>query len=326
MSWSLNSATRRGFTLIELLVVIAIIAALIGLLLPAVQKVRAAAARAQCLNNLRQVAIAAQNYHGDHGRFPTGVHLPVPVGDRQTGGTTLWVELLPCLEQDNLYRIWDYDDNRDNATGGRDATQARVIKVLLCPSDAVRPVVQTTSANWASPPWSWGFYGMSSYGGNGGTRTVNTGGAPNYPGMARNGIYFIDSCVSIANVLDGTSNTLLFGERYHRDPEFDARYPVVFAGTIPLEQWGRWGFIATPGAIGNVALSTPVPINYQVPPGGDFTTVENRVCAFGSGHPGGANFAFADGSVRFLSDNMPLVTLQALSTCAGGEVIAADDY
>jgi len=326
MPSSLLSRRRRGLTLIELLVVIAIIGVLIGLLLPAVQKVRAAAARVRCLNNLKQIALATHNYHDAHGQFPVGVHLPVYVGDRPTGGTTLWVELLPYFEQDNLYRKWDYFDNRNNVAGGTNATQAQVIQMLLCPSDTVQPVVDTTPANFLSPPWSWGFYAMSSYGGNGGKRTVNTGGAPNFPGMARDGIFFIDSCVHLTDVTDGTSNTFLFGERYHRDPEFDVQYPIVFAGTIPLEEWGRWGFVATPGAIGNVALSTPVPINYQVPPGGDFTTVENRVCAFGSGHPGGANFAFADGSVRFVAESIPLPALQALSTRNGGEVVAADNY
>ena len=93
-----------------------------------------------------------------------------------------------------------------------------------------------------------------------------------------------------------------------------------------MAQWGRWGYVANQGVMGNVTLSTPAPINYQVPPGGDFTTVENRACAFGSGHPGGANFAFADGSVRFLSDRIPLATLQALSTRAGGEVVDDSQY
>src|SRR5215472_11215098 len=129
----LYSRTRSGFTLIELLVVIGIIAVLIGLLLPAVQKVRAAAARAQCLNNLKQIGLASHNYHGDHGRFPTGARLSVNVGGRPTGGTNLWVELLPYFEQDNLYKKWDYYDNRNNVAGGRNATQAQVIKILLCP-------------------------------------------------------------------------------------------------------------------------------------------------------------------------------------------------
>src|SRR5262245_7504780 len=115
-----RTVQRRGFTLIELLVVIAIIAVLIGLLLPAVQKVRAAAARLQCLNNLKQCALAAQNYHGDHGQFPIGARLPVFVGGIPTKGTNLWVELLPYIEQDNLK--WDYNDNTNNVAGGRNAT------------------------------------------------------------------------------------------------------------------------------------------------------------------------------------------------------------
>jgi prepilin-type processing-associated H-X9-DG protein len=296
------------------LVVIAIIAILIGLLLPAVQKVRAAAARAQCLNNLKQIGLAAHNYHGDHGQFPVGARLPVLVGDRPTGGTNLWVKLLPYFEQDNLYKKWDNTDNRKNVAGGRNATTAQVIKILVCPSDLLpEPVSQFTAPG--APPWSWGFYSMSSYGGNAGIRSVHSSR------MTRDGIFFIDSSVRLADVTDGSSNTVLFGERFHRDPEHDLRQPVVWPEGSPLGRIGKWGYVADMRANSNVALSTPVPINYRVPPGGDYSTVEDRDCAFGSGHPGGANFTFADGSVRFLGDSTPLSVLQALSTCAGGEVV-----
>jgi prepilin-type processing-associated H-X9-DG protein len=94
----------------------------------------------------------------------------------------------------------------------------------------------------------------------------------------------------------------------------------------PWAGWGRWGFVANAGASGNVSLSTPRPINYRVPPGGDFFALEDRACVFGSGHPGGANFTFADGSVRFLADRLPRPVLQALSTCRGGEVVPAGEY
>src|SRR5262249_20905230 len=109
-----RTAPRRGFTLIELLVVIAIIGILIGLLLPAVQKFRQAANRMVCTNHLKQIALAAHHYHDEHDLFPTGARLPVNVNGVPTRATNLWVELLPYMEQDNLFRQWDYDDSRKN--------------------------------------------------------------------------------------------------------------------------------------------------------------------------------------------------------------------
>ena len=312
---------RGGFTLIELLVVIAIIAVLIGLLLPAVQKVREAAARTQCANNLKQIALAAHNYEGSHGVFPTGARPSVMENGVPTMGSNVWVELLPYLEQDNLYRKWAFTDNRNNVAGGRNATQAQVIKLLLCPSDRMTdPVWEQLPGIYPVPPWSCGFYGMSSYGGNAGKRSVLTNR------LSKDGVFFVGSNVHLVEITDGTSNTLFFGERYHYDPEYDRQRPVVWSNAPPMAGWGRWGFVANQGASGNISLSTPVRINYQVPPGGDFSTLEDRACAFGSGHPNGANFAFADGSVRFLKDSTPLLTLQALSTRAGGEVVSSDDY
>jgi prepilin-type N-terminal cleavage/methylation domain-containing protein/prepilin-type processing-associated H-X9-DG protein len=311
MHQSLDSKTRRGFTLIELLVVIAIIAILIGLLLPAVQKVREAANRMKCANNLKQIALAAHHYHDIAGLFPPGARLPADVSGRPTGGTNVWVELLPYFEQDNLAKKWDDKDNRNNVTGGRNATTAQVIKILLCPSDQLPdPVSQYT----LTPAWATGFYGMSSYGGNAGIRSVLAAR------MTRDGIFFIDSSVRIADVTDGTSSTFLFGERFHRDTEYDRQQPTLWPDASPLAGVGKWGYVADGRANANVTLSTPVRINYRVPLGGGFSTLEDRLCAFGSGHPGGATFAFADGSARFVRDSTPLDTLQALSTIARGEV------
>jgi prepilin-type N-terminal cleavage/methylation domain-containing protein/prepilin-type processing-associated H-X9-DG protein len=326
MPRSLSSRTRHGFTLIELLVVIAIIGVLIALMLPAVQKVRAAANRLVCANNLKQIALATHNFHDTYQKFPTGARLPVFVGDRPTGGTNLWVELLPYFEQDNLYKKWDYDDNRNNVAGGRNATQAQVIQILLCPSDLGERVSPLTAA--AAPPWTHGFYGLSSYGGSAGKRSWHPGPAPAFPRMTRDGIFWIDSRVRLADITDGTTNTFLFGERFRHDPERDRLVPVVWPTLPPsLGEAGRWGLVWSPaGVMGQVTLHTAVPINYRVPPGGDRQALEDRACAFGSGHPGGANFAFADGSVRFLSDSIPLSTLQALSTRCGGEVVSGSDY
>jgi prepilin-type N-terminal cleavage/methylation domain-containing protein/prepilin-type processing-associated H-X9-DG protein len=316
-----------GFTLVELLVVITIIAVLVGVVLPAVQNAREAARRVSCANNLRQLTIAAQRFHDDNGKFPAGARPPVYMGDRPTNGTNLWVELLPYFEQENLYKRWYYDDNRKNVAGGTTAIQAQVIGILLCPSDPLpETVVELTAAVSFPPPWSRGFYGLSSYGGNAGKRVLPTGDPPAFPGISRDGIFFIDSCVRLADVADGSSNTLLFGERWHRDPEFDRLLPFLLPGRAPLVHLGRWGFVAFQGATVDVTLHTAAPINYRIPPGGDLPALNDRVCAFGSGHPGGSNFAFADGSVRFVRDSTPLPMLQALSTRRGGEVLSGGDY
>jgi prepilin-type N-terminal cleavage/methylation domain-containing protein/prepilin-type processing-associated H-X9-DG protein len=316
---------RGGFSLIELLVVIAIIAVLIALILPAVQKVREAANRTSCLNNMKQIALAAHNYHDTFNMFPTGGHLSDFVGDRPTKGTTLWIQLFPYFEQDNLQKVWDPIDNRNNVKGGRNAITAQVIKILLCPSDALEePVSEFTGIGTAY--WSWGFYGLSSYGGNAGKRSVFTGGSPNYPRMTRDGIFWIDSRVRFAEISDGTSNTFLFGERYHHDPEYDRLHADLWPVSAPVADWGRWGWVAGAGIMANVTLHSAAPINYQMPLGGDFSNLEDRAAAFGSGHVHGANFAFADGSVRFLSDSIALDTLQALSTRAGGEVDCSGDF
>src|SRR5579871_3674786 len=127
--------SHRGFTLIELLVVIAIIGVLVGLLLPAVQKVREAAARAKCLNNLKQIALATHNYHGAVNKFPPGVdQLPFATAPKYRG-VTLYVYLLPYLEQNNLFTGWDMTNPLNNTNGGLNSKTATVLPILVCPSD-----------------------------------------------------------------------------------------------------------------------------------------------------------------------------------------------
>jgi prepilin-type processing-associated H-X9-DG protein len=302
-------------------VVIAIIAVLIGLLLPAVQKVREAAARIQCQNNLKQLALAAHHYHEARGSFPPGL---VPVdrtGGRFAGGTTLWVELLDYLEQGPLHQRWDYGDYRNNLSGGTAATTAVVLEGLLCPSDPLpRPVHRLQVADDLA--WASGHYAISSYAGNGGTRSFGAT-AP----ASNDGVFFRRSQVRMGDITDGTSGTLLFGERSHRDAEFDRLTLVVDPETYPLAGWGGWASAHSPGVSpGDLLLSAAVPINYRVPAGSsetDLSWIDDRLCAYGSGHPGGANFAFADGSVRFVREAVALPVLRALSTRAGGEVVEA---
>jgi len=317
----LSRHAPRGFTLIELLVVIAIIAILIGLLLPAVQKVREAANRIKCVNNLKQIALAAHHYEGVYGAFPTGARPPVKVGGMPTQGTNVWVELLPFFEQDNVHKMWDYNDNSKNV-GGKGAASAQVIKILICPSDPLDPVWELTRFHptLTFPDWCFGFYGMTSYGGNAGTRSVPANR------LSKDGVIFVGSSVRCQDIADGCSNTLLFGERYHYDLEYEHQRPEVAPALPPMVGWGRWAFVVDPGTSGNVSLSTSMPINYRMPPGGGISAMNDRPSAFGSGHPGGANFAFADGHVQFLRDSTPLSVLQALSTRDRGELVSASDY
>jgi prepilin-type N-terminal cleavage/methylation domain-containing protein/prepilin-type processing-associated H-X9-DG protein len=318
---------RRGaFTLIELLVVLGIMGVVTGLLLPAVQKAREAANRIQCAINLKQLALAALQHHDEQGKFPTGLHIVEAINGRYANGTCWEVELLPYFGQENLKNRWDYTDFRNNVAGGTNAPTAQVLKVLLCPSDALPDPVEYV-AN-PSYPYAWGFYGLTSYGGNAGKQSFRP------PFATRDGIFFRDSCIRLADVTDGVSNTFLLGERSHYDPEYD-RLALEF-GSSPslLSNWGHWAdVVASAGSLAEHLLSTPVPINYRVPAGttpaeflGPTGLVNTRLCPFGSGHPGGANFAFADGTVRFVSESIPLATLQALSTRRGGEVISGNDY
>ncbi len=311
---------RSGFTLIELLVVIAIIGVLIALLLPAVQKVREAANRMSCQNNLKQLALAAHHYHDARAQFPTGLHMGINLGGgRYAGGTSWMVELLPYLEQDNLYRKWDYDDFRTNVAGGTNSTTAQVIRIHRCPSD--QPDLRIGLLTGAIPE-THGYYGLGTYCGNAGQRS--------YPPaqLTHDGIFSLDSQVRLADISDGSSNTFLFGERAHRDPEYD-RIAVVWPnGYYPLAGIGAWGTVVAAdqsgGPLHMLTLSSAVPINYRVSPDTPVGAVpirNDRLCAYGSSHPNGANFALADGSVRFVSEQTPLDILQALSTRAGGETV-----
>jgi len=311
--------SRRAFTLIELLVVIAIIAILVSLLLPAVQQAREAARRVSCRNNLKQLGLAAHNYHSSFECFPPGQIRINFATSPKIRGWSLFVQLLPQFDQIPLYEEWDFADPLANADEGR---TAHVLGTLICPSDVMpqNPVESGTRR-----------YGVSSYGGSGGTQT-------HPPNMISGDGVFASSgpatptfpLVRIKDVTDGTTMTLLFGERNHIDKNYDTFAEQGWA-IEPMGQWGWWAPSGGRFGLSDVTMGTLAPINFLVPQdhataGIDQTTFEDtwdaqRVTSFGSQHAGGANFALADGSVRFISENISMSVLQSVGTKAGNEVV-----
>jgi len=325
---------RTGFSLVELLVVIAIIGTLLALLLPAVQAARGAARRVQCANHVHQLALAAHGFHTAQRAFPPGLRQSLFPSPPIYRGTSLFVYLLPYIEYGPLEEDWDYEQPLLNTAGGPAARSAAVIPALLCPDDLI-----------PENPFARGqrHYGMTSYGGNGGTRSY-------FPDLATvDGVFHTagpaslpeanQQQVRIEMIDDGTSTTLLFGERNHHDPNFQTFARIGWADSLATV--GRWSAIGGKRRIVDVTMSGHAPINYRLPfrydqrlsacpPAGsrqDFAYYEDlRFCAWGSRHTGGANFAMADGSVRFLSEDLSLMVLQALSTRDGQETVDLTDY
>jgi prepilin-type N-terminal cleavage/methylation domain-containing protein/prepilin-type processing-associated H-X9-DG protein len=339
---------HTGFTLIELLVVIAIIGVLIALLLPAVQKVREAAARTQCANNLKQIGLAVHNYHDNYRQLPATYI--------RQDWVTWAVLILPYLEQQNAYNLWDvqlryYDQpNRDNAS--LDPTP-RSVPVYYCPSrrgPGLSVATGTTNITQDVPnqPGTAGYSsfthrpgGLSDYAacngtmdsldGNGalGIGLVSAAVKPDGSPVTAAGLSALyqqppgtritqwTSQTTLLSITDGTSNTLLIGEKHVRPAN---RWGKDEDRSIYNGQWAR--IFRRMAGIGPNTTSQKFPL--VTDPNDSWasqTPIREAFHRFGSWHPGVCQFVFCDGSVRTVSGGVDDLTLSRLAQRSDGEVI-----
>ncbi len=317
---------RSGFTLIELLVVIAIIAILIALLVPAVQKVRDAAARTQCLNNLKQLGLAHHNYHDVYKHLPANARGITNTSLRLSGFTLL----LPFVEQQPLYSAYSQSANWDVPPNLLVA--GTTVPAYVCPAtpSPQRLDYDQTQASWQANP----FAAITDY------AAVYGVGAPlatllNYAGDT-SGILLKNTNPRFADVTDGLSNTILLAESAGR-PYVYQRGQLVSSSPSLFVLGGGWVrpasalWLLGSDASGTIIPGTACAINCtngqalsSYPPGGFYgTDGTGQIYSF---HTGGASIALGDGSVRLLTQNVPLPVLAALVTRAGGEAVDSSAY
>jgi prepilin-type N-terminal cleavage/methylation domain-containing protein/prepilin-type processing-associated H-X9-DG protein len=300
-----GKSVQAGFTLIELLVVIAIIAVLIALLLPAVQSAREAARRIQCTNNLKQIGIATHNYLSANNVFPQGIMYqinPNAANACYTSGSW-FVAMSQYFEQGNVYNAVNFMVNM--YTPQNTTISALGQTMLWCPSDSVITNLQFTYqpgqvvagvpltmyySSYAGCTGEWfQWYGLT-YASAAAASACQFG--TGYPDTQTNGVIFMLSAVNLSSVTDGTSNTILSSERAH------GKFPAS-----DLYCWNWW----TSGNFGDTMFTTFYPMNpfNKIP---DFCCLDSGPDAYTSAaasfHPGGANFGFCDGSVRFLKESI----------------------
>jgi prepilin-type N-terminal cleavage/methylation domain-containing protein/prepilin-type processing-associated H-X9-DG protein len=310
-------AARKGFSLIELLVVIAIISTLVGLLLPAVQAVRGAAARIRCQNNLKQIALACHAYHDSRGAIPAsryGIRRVAIYGVGPQSRAWSWeAMLLPYIEQDNLYRQGNLPES---LLADTPLIQTR-LTLYLCPADPKSsdgprmdsggltgyPVGQTNYKGVSGSNWGDDYDAYQTHPGPIPTDWPHRGANGSYDGI-NNGDGLMcrtdaDRAKTLLAVLDGTSSTFMLGED---SPSMNA--------------WLSWPYANNPHG------TCAIPPNVRRPQGGTYDPRDwANVSGFRSHHSGGVNFALADGSVRFIRDTIDLGAYRSFATIQGGEIV-----
>jgi prepilin-type N-terminal cleavage/methylation domain-containing protein/prepilin-type processing-associated H-X9-DG protein len=338
----MTTTQRKAFTLIELLVVIAIIAILIAMLVPAVQKVRESAARAQCQNNLKQLGVGMHNFHGVFKAFPPGIR--TAAADLQHDGeATAFAYLLPYLEGGNI--VQNYDLTQPWGSGPNGTAVQSGVPLFVCPSNTSQFIMNVTSFNDGSFPNT---VGITDYALCHGASGILHWDWQAIPLSVRGVFYHIRQGVSelgarFRDITDGTSTTIAMGDAACGSVKYTMRDPFTNAPSPNakiIQGWGAANIACAGGVGGSPYFSSvfavtaqgpgfPEPMNRdliapclwscnQTTPGAG--GVANFISGFRSNHSGGCNFLFCDGSVRFLSQGIAQPTYEGLSTHGGGEV------
>lgn len=308
----MNRDRRRGFTLVELLVVIAIIGILIALLLPAVQAAREAARRMQCSNQLKQISLAMLNYENVQKCFPAGTVIRMNGGcATDCRGTAFYVTILPFIEQlavEQQYQPYYVTNTGWLGWAANSQYNKIAMPIYICPSEA----------KWSSYPTRKTYFGV--VGGKTLLRHCWRGD------VFDDGVMYPNSFTRIADIQDGTSHTMVVGESIHParwglgpgygNSDVGGPAPWFVGGAVMVNDFTNQSY-------GRMLRTTKHPINSnQFPIAPD----EDNDMPFGSQHPGGAQFAFGDGHVSFLSETIDMNAYQALSTRNGGESVGNVDY